>query len=238
MKISEGTGGTSRRPVIGITPVPRDVETGYGRDRADTVARGFGNAVVAAGGLPLSLPQVEGHLAADQIAHLDGLVLSGGQDIDLPDAAGADRWIDPGRDAHEFALWEAARSRKMPVLGVCRGLQLVNVALGGTLIRHIDGHDAADRHAEELQEVQVEDGTLLAGILGAGPCLVNTIHHQALGELGEGLAVSARSVDGTIEAGELAGDQWFVGVQWHPELLPGRPSGDALFEALVRQCAA
>lgn len=226
----------SRRPVIAITPVPRDVETGYGRDRADTVARGFGDAVAAAGGLPISLPQVPAELAAAQLEHVDGLVLSGGQDIDLPGATGEDRWIDAARDRHEFALWSAAQERAMPVLGVCRGLQLVNVALGGTLIGHVEGHDAAESHAEELQEVEVEDGTLLAGILGAGSCLVNTIHHQALGDLGDGMRVSARSSDGTIEAGELEGGQWFVGVQWHPELLPGRPSGDALFAALVKEC--
>jgi putative glutamine amidotransferase len=226
----------AERPVIAITPVPRDVETGYGQDRADTVARGFGDAVVAAGGLPLSLPQVGAELADSQLEHVDGLVLSGGQDIDLPGATGEDRWIDAARDRHEFALWEAARARGLPVLGVCRGLQLANVALGGSLVEHVEGHDAAERHADELQEVEVEDGTLLAGILGAGSCLVNTIHHQALGELGEGLRVSARSADGTIEAAELPGAPWFVGVQWHPELLPGRPSGDALFAALVEQC--
>ena len=225
----------AERPVIAITPVPRDVETGYGQDRADTVARGFGDAVVAAGGLPLSLPQVGAELADAQLEHVDGLVLSGGQDIDLPGATGVDRWIDAARDRHEFALWEAARARGLPVLGVCRGLQLANVALGGTLVEHVEGHDAAERHADELQEVDVEEGTLLAGILGAGSCLVNTIHHQAVGELGEGMRVSALSADGTIEAAELPGDPWFVGVQWHPELLPGRPSGDALFAALVEQ---
>jgi putative glutamine amidotransferase len=223
------------RPVIAITPVPRDVDTGYGGDRADTVARGFGDAVVAAGGLPISLPQVPPGLAAEQLAGVDGLVLSGGQDIDLPGAEGDDRWVDAARDRHEFALWEAARVAGIPVLGVCRGLQLANVALGGSLITHVEGHDAAGRHADELQQVEVEEGTLLAGILGAGPCLVNTIHHQALGELGEGMRVSARGADGMVEAAELAGDPWFVGVQWHPELLSGRPAGDALFAALVEQ---
>jgi len=227
-----------KRPVIAITPVPRDVQTGYGEDRADTVARGFGDAVAAAGGLPISLPQVAPELAGAQLEHVDGLILSGGQDLDLPEATGEDRWVDAARDRHEFALWEAARARGIPVLGVCRGLQLANVALGGTLVTHVEGHDAADRHAEELQEVDVKAGTLLAGILGSGPCLVNTIHHQALGELGEGMRVSARSADGTVEAGELVGEPWFVGVQWHPELLPGRPAGDALFAALVERCAA
>ena len=227
---------TPARPVIAITPVPRDVETGYGGDRADTVARGFGDAVVAAGGLPLSLPQVPAGLAAEQLAGADGLILSGDQDIDLPGADVDDRWTDAARDRHEFALWEAARASGLPVLGVCRGLQLANIALGGSLITHVEGHDAAGRHADELQGVEVEEGTLLAGILGAGPCLVNTIHHQALGELGEGLRVSARSADGTIEAAELAGEPWFVGVQWHPELLSGRPAGDALFAALVERC--
>ncbi|MFM8884377.1 MAG: gamma-glutamyl-gamma-aminobutyrate hydrolase family protein, partial [Solirubrobacterales bacterium] len=176
-------------------------------------------------------------LAAEQLVGVDGLVLSGGQDIDLPGATGDDRWVDAGRDRHELALWETARARGIPVLGVCRGLQLANVALGGSLITQVDGHDAAGRYADELQEVEVEEGTLLAGILGAGPCLVNTIHHQAVGEPGEGLRVSARSADGTVEAAELAGDPWFVGVQWHPELLSGRPAGDALFGALVEQAS-
>ena len=225
-----------RRPVIAITPVPRDVDTGYGRDRADTVARGFGDAVVAAGGVPLSLPQVPAELAAAQLGAADGLILSGGQDLDLPGAEGRERWVDPARDLHEFALWAAARKRGLPVLGVCRGLQLVNVALGGTLVGHVEGHDAAERHADELEEIVVEEGTLLAGILGPGPCEVNTIHHQAVGEPGRGLRVSARSADGTIEAGELDAGQWFVGVQWHPELLSGRPAGDALFAALVGRC--
>lgn len=225
-----------RRPVIAITPVPRDVSTGYGGDRADTVARGFGDAVVAAAGLPLSLPQVPAELAAAQLAGVDGLILSGGQDIDMPGAAGEGRWIDAARDRHEFALWEAARARGLPVLGVCRGLQLVNVALGGTLVDDVEGHNAADRYADVLHEVEVEEGTLLSGILGAGRCVVNTIHHQAIGELGDGMRVSARSSDGSVEAGELEGGQWFVGVQWHPELLPGRPAGDALFAALVGQC--
>ena len=228
----------ARRPVIAITPVPRDVDTGYGGDRADTVARGFGDAVVAAGGVPLSLPQAPPEFAAEQLESADGLILSGGQDLDLPGAEGGERWVDPARDLHEFALWAAARERGIPVLGVCRGLQLVNVALGGTLVGHVEGHDAADRHAKELHEVQVEPGTLLAGILGAGPLEVNTIHHQALCDLGEGLKVGARSADGTIESAELDGDPWFIGVQWHPELMAGRPAGDALFAALVGRCDA
>ena len=225
-----------RRPVIAITPVPRDVQTGYGEDRADTVARGFAEAVVRAGGVPLSLPLVPAELAACQLDRADALILSGGQDLDLPGEAGDGRWVDPARDRHEFALWEAARERGIPVLGVCRGLQLVNVALGGTLLGHIEGHDAAERHAEEHHEVEVQPGTLLAGILGSGPLRVNTIHHQALGAPGRDVEVSARSADGTAEAAELAGEPWFVGVQWHPELMAGEPAGDALFAALVQRC--
>ena len=228
------------RPVIAITPVPRDVDTGYGRDRADTVARGFGDAVVAAGGLPLSLPQVAAELAPAQLEHVDGLVLSGGQDIDLPGATGEDRWIDAARDRHEFALWEAARARNLPVLGVCRGLQLVNVALGGTLIGHVEGHDAADRHAEELQEVEVEAGTLLAGILGAflargvapleAAAAAAYVHGAAGARVGRSKAGLPRDVPDRLAKGFCPSALSLLGVSLpgllNPDLPPPAPAKD------------
>ena len=226
---------TAPRPLIGITPVPRDVATGYGADRADTAVKGMTAAVERAGGIPIVLPVGSPEIAAEQLAPIDGLIFSGGQDLDLPGASGDDRWIDPGRDRHEFALWEAARSRGLPVLGVCRGLQLANVMTGGTLIEMVEGHDAGEEHASDRHEVRVEAGSKLAAILGSGRVEVNTIHHQALDQLGEGLRATAWGDDGVIEGAEMDQGPWFVGVQWHPELLAGVPAGDALFDEIVVQ---
>lgn len=232
---------STRVPRIAISAIPRPIETGYGTDRADTVAGGAVAGVVAAGGIPVILPVVAPDLAAAQLEAVDGLVLSGGHDLAIPLAGGDDeegRWIDPARDDHELALWEAASAARLPVLGICRGAQLVNHARGGVLARHVDDHDAGESHAERMHEIEVEEGTRLAAACGAGAVAVNTIHHQAVSEPGGGLVVSARAVGGLIEAIETADDApWFVGVQWHPELMPGAPAGDGLFAALVAAAA-
>lgn len=209
--------------------------TGYGIDRADTAVEGMTSAVERAGGIPIVLPVGSPEIAAEQLAPIDGLIFSGGQDLDLPGASGDDRWIDPGRDRHEFALWEAARLRGLPVLGVCRGLQLANVMTGGTLIQMVEGHDAGEEHASDRHEVRVESGSKLAAILGSERVEVNTIHHQALDQLGDGLRATAWGDDGVIEGAEMDQGPWFVGIQWHPELLAGVPAGDALFDELVVQ---
>ena len=229
----------SRAPLIGISAVPREVPTGYGGDLADTVATGLIQGVEAAGGIPVVLPIVPAPHADRQIEHLDGIVLSGGQDLDLPPpdeaAIHGERWIHPERDAHEFALWKAACRRQLPVLGVCRGLQLVNVALGGDLHFHVDGHDSANQHAERPHDVEVAPGSRLEEAIGAARASVNSIHHQAVKDLGSGLAPCAWSADRMIEAAELGGEHWFVGVQWHPELMLGTAAGQGLFDALVRE---
>jgi putative glutamine amidotransferase len=224
------------KPVIAISSVPRDVPTGYGGDLADTVAAGVVAGVVAAGGVPLLLPVVDRSLAALQLGAVDGLLLAGGQDLDLPETdLGGERWIDPARDRHEFALWEEARRRRMPVLGVCRGLQLVNVARGGTLEAHVDGHNAGDEHATRLHSVLVVAGTRLHGLLPHPTVEVNTIHHQTVRALGAGLIACGHAPDGIIEAAEASPDEpWFVGVQWHPELILRLPAGQSLFDGLVR----
>jgi putative glutamine amidotransferase len=226
----------NRSPVIGITSVPRDVPTGYGGDRADTVALGMVAGVVNAGGVPLMLPVVEASLAPAQLDACDALILAGGQDLDLAETgSGPDRWIDPPRDRHEFALWDAAQRRKLPVLGICRGLQLVNVALGGSLQPHLEAHNASDDYLEQPHPVQIEAGTRLSELIGLAAVEVNTIHHQSARSLGDGLVVSAQAPDGVIEAAELvSGHPWFIGVQWHPELMLGRPGGQDLFDAVVR----
>jgi putative glutamine amidotransferase len=192
--------------------------------------------VVKAGGVPLLLPVVEGSLAPAQLDACDALILSGGQDLDLPETGtDPDRWIDPARDRHEFALWDAAHRRGLPVLGICRGLQLVNVALGGSLEPHLEAHNASGDYGERPHRVQVDAGTRLSKLIGRPAIEVNTIHHQAARSLGEGLVVAARAPDGVIEAAELrSADFRFVGVQWHPELMLDRPGGQDLFDAVVR----
>jgi putative glutamine amidotransferase len=151
--------------------------------------------------------------------NFSGLILSGGGDVH-PDIYGGNPSlcvsVDRARDELEFELLKVAFARKIPILGICRGIQVLNVFLGGTLLGHIEGHSAVEgedrRHA-----VNITPGTRLRAILGTESLEVNSAHHQALRELGKGLIVSAAANDGTIEAVELPGDHFVIGVQWHPE---------------------
>jgi putative glutamine amidotransferase len=214
----------------------------YGPADAHTSTDALTSSVMAAGGVPVLLPVVPAEHAALQLRGLDGLVLAGGQDVDpqtygrAPAADGA--WVHRGRDQHELALLAAARSAGLPVLGVCRGLQLANVMLGGDLIEHVDGHDAGARFALDLHPVRVEDGTLLARATGGGELAVNSLHHQVVGSLAAGLRASACAADGLPEAAEALEGSWFVAVQWHPELMGAVPGGQDLFDALVRESVA
>jgi len=171
----------------------------------------------------------------------DGLCLSGGEDVDparyaaLPHAKlGV---VDRVRDATEFDLVTSALSADLPILGICRGFQVLNVALGGTLIQHLDGHEA-DAHARH--EIEPRPDTLLAEISGRAPFAVNSRHHQAVTdrELAPGLRASAY-VDGLVEGLESPGHRFVVGVQWHPERVdevegPAKRIFDA-FVAAARQ---
>ena len=194
--------------------------------------------MLAAGGVPIVLPVVDAAGAERQLAALDGLVLAGGQDVDPASygrpAAAPGAWIAPARDAHELALLAGARERGMPVLGICRGLQLANVALGGDLIEHVDGHDAGDRVADDSHEVQIEPGTLLYEATRRERIAVNSLHHQVVGSLAPSLVRSATaSADGIPEAAEAREGAWLLAVQWHPELMGDAPGGRDLFAALI-----
>jgi putative glutamine amidotransferase len=196
----------------------------------------YPQAIAACGGIPVELTRdADVGLVMDR---LDGLVLTGGADVDpavygqAPDPAlGA---VEPERDAWELALLAAAEARDLPVLCVCRGVQLLNVAKGGTLRQHVgvdegDGHPRfADDGHDPAHGVDLSPGSLAQSLLG-GHVEVNSLHHQVIDEVGTGLVVTGRSPDGAPEVLELEGSD-VLGVQWHPELL-ARP--DPTFSWLV-----
>lgn len=222
---------SASRPLIGISTYLERTRFGHWDVEAAVLYRGYLDCVVQAGGNPVMLPPV-GIWNAETIAFLDGLVIAGGADID-PSTYGADRHEKTGeprrdRDEAEFALVVAALKLDLPVLGVCRGMQVLNVALGGTLHQHVEGHNPAPAVFEHT-EITVAQDTALHRILG-GRTTVQCHHHQSLDRIADGLRVTAQAPDGTVEAVELEGARFVVGVQSHPE----QDIEDLrLFEALV-----
>jgi putative glutamine amidotransferase len=199
----------------------------------------------------------EGVLAPERISRddtgrlldrFDGLLLIGGGDIDpkhygedpLPECYG----IDTEADLFEMHLVRAAIGRAMPVLAICRGFQILNVAMGGTLDQHITGREGLVGHGipgvqPQMHEVHLEAGSWTAKAMGAEAVNVSSSHHQAIAELGEGLVVSGRAPDGIVEAMEHPEGSWVVAVQWHPErTATDDPTQQGLFDALVEQAAS
>ncbi|MFJ2605074.1 gamma-glutamyl-gamma-aminobutyrate hydrolase family protein [Streptomyces sp. NPDC091279] len=210
------------RPLIGVsTYLETGARWGIWELDAALLPAGYPRLVQRSGGLAALLPPDAPERAASAVARLDGLVIAGGPDVE-PARYGADRQPRTGppalaRDAWELALIDAALAARVPLLGICRGMQLLNVALGGTLVQHIDGHAEVPgvfgRHL-----VRPVPGTRYAA---AAPeeTSVPTYHHQAVDRLGAGLIPSAHAADGTVEALELPASQgWVLGVQWHPEM--------------------
>jgi gamma-glutamyl-gamma-aminobutyrate hydrolase PuuD len=225
-------------PLIGISSYSEVAKWGVWDQQATLLPQTYVNAVAGAGGVPVLLPPMPGVEAA--VERLDGLIISGGPDVE-PDRYGAERGphtkvIRPERDAAELALFRAALQRGVPVLGICRGMQLMNVALGGTLIQHLpdvvghDGHSPVTNGMGE-HKVAVGESGCLAAILGPGNLAVPTHHHQGIDRLAVGLIPTAWAEDGMIEAFELdSGTHPFaVAVQWHPEA----STEHGLFRALV-----
>jgi putative glutamine amidotransferase len=166
------------------------------------------------------LPPDDPALAPETVARLDAVVVAGGPDVD-PARYGAERSPRTGPPAPERDLWELALIRAAldsgtPLLGICRGHQLLNVAMGGTLVQHLDGH-VKDIGVVGHHEVMPVPGTRYAGLVPE-PSAVPTYHHQAVDRLGADLLVCAHAADGTVEAIELPGPAWVLGVQWHPEM--------------------
>ncbi|MCL6669444.1 gamma-glutamyl-gamma-aminobutyrate hydrolase family protein [Streptomyces panaciradicis] len=222
------------RPLIGVsTYLEAGARWGVWELEAALLPAGYPRLVQRAGGLTAMLPPDAPEHAAATVARLDGLVIAGGPDV-APERYGAER--DPrtgppaaARDIWELALIEAALAARLPLLGICRGMQLLNVALGGTLVQHLDGH-AVEVGVFGRHPVKPVPGTRYAEI-APEETSVPTYHHQALDRLGTGLMPSAYAADGTVEAVEVpTADRWVLGVQWHPEM------GDDLrvMQALVR----
>ncbi|MEP6953901.1 MAG: gamma-glutamyl-gamma-aminobutyrate hydrolase family protein [Solirubrobacteraceae bacterium] len=197
-------------------------------------------AIERAGGMPVVLPPVGLDVTAELIARLDGICLSGGPDLD-PDAYGApDRHAElgptePRLDVFELAVARAADARGLPILGVCRGAQALNVARGGTLHQHIAGHRQTEGGSTPTHDITVQPRTRLAGLLRRRELGVNSFHHQAVDTPGDGLRVVAHATDGTVEAIEDRSRRFVVGVQWHAEAMVDVRAHLAIFERLVAE---
>ncbi len=225
-------------PLIGIAAHKTMVKDGDVAVVHHVVSQAYVKAVRKAGGVPVLLPVVEPDDVAALLDHVDALLLTGGGDVDPAnygeEADALTSRVDPERDAHDIALVCAAVERNIPTLAICRGSQVLNVALGGTLLQHIDSHFDLDHYNEPVHDVEIEPSSRLAGIVGATQLGVNTLHHQAIATAPPNARVVARATDGTIEALEVDGGN-ALGVQWHPELLRHRPEHLALFRALVER---
>ena len=194
-------------------------------------------AVELAGGVPVVLPPLEAGAMATLLDRLDGVCLSGGPDLD-PAAYGARAHellgpTEPSLDRFELELACAADARGLPLLGVCRGAQALNVARGGTLHQYLDGHRQIELASQPTHSVRLAQRSRAARTLGTCATEVNTFHHQAVDRLGSNLRASGWAADGTIEAIEDPRHPFLLGVQWHAETLIDLPCQLALFEALV-----
>lgn len=234
--VSAGAG-----PLVGLSCYGERARFGVWDVDAALLPRDYVDMVAAAGGVPVLLPSTSSAVPA--VDALDALVVTGGPDVD-PAAYGAPRHPRTGppraeRDGAELAMLRRALERGIPVLGVCRGLQVLNVALGGTLVQHLPdvvGHAGHNPSPGVFGSTAVElrpDG--LAGRAVGSRAAVRCHHHQAIDRLGDGLVVTGRAADGTVEAVELPGLPFVVGVQWHPE----QDAADVrLFAALVRAASS
>lgn len=200
----------------------------------------YTRSVLRAGGIPVILPAVSLLSAIERYIFLcDGFILSGGGDIDPrywgETAEKKTGEINPLRDSFEIVLVKELQIRGKPLLGICRGCQIINVAAGGSLIQDIKGnymHQQAAPRNYGLHDVFIEKDSKLAGIIKSEQIIVNTFHHQALSKPGANLKIAACSTDGTIEAVEASSKSFILGVQWHPECMDNAHA-DYLFQALV-----
>jgi putative glutamine amidotransferase len=228
------------RPLIGITVNEKEYEGIFLAKKA------YAEAIVRAGGTPLLLPPLLDDALIEAYARTcQGVLLSGGGDITpayfQEEAAPGLEEVSLLRDYFELGLADWAHRLGVPILGICRGCLLLNVAAGGSVLQHLPDsarHQQLEpRHRSSHAAIFSDEAGALSRICGAGRIAVNSFHHQAVGRLGEGIVVAARAPDGVIEAIAWEGEAWSLGVQWHPESLPDAPS-HRLFSYFVAQAAA
>ncbi|HXD00135.1 MAG TPA: gamma-glutamyl-gamma-aminobutyrate hydrolase family protein [Verrucomicrobiae bacterium] len=245
-------------PLILISPETELKGDEFG-DTSISLSETYQRAVIAAGGLPLALPCFAAReTLAECLRRADGVILTGGNDVNprlytrslTPALAKTVGAATPERDLRELMLVDEIFRQRKPVFGICRGLQIMNVALGGTLVVDIPTqvagaleHRRFDQKGEVVHEARLTRGTMLAKIVGKQSLGVNSTHHQAVGRVAKPLMVSAASDDGIVEALELKRENagllpYFMTVQFHPERLASRyPEHQALFDCFVRACA-
>jgi putative glutamine amidotransferase len=234
----------SSHPVrIGITAHLEMVKSDDGEGSLHyVVSAPYVKAARKAGALPVLLPVVDPSDAAAMLDMVDALIVTGGGDVDPTNyGAAAEPMLGPTdlvRDAADLAITRAAVESNVPTLATCRGIQVLNVAMGGTLMQHIDEHMRIDMYNEDVHAVDIDPTSRLATILGTEALGVNSMHHQVIDRLGSGVLAVAHNHDGHIEAIEIETSPAVLGVQWHPELLRHRSDHLALFEDLVRQVLA
>lgn len=225
------------RPVVGITGFHGHWTYAHGADLFTGVERVYTDGIANAGGMPVLLMSSPSTLD-DALGMVDALVLTGGADVD-PIHYGHGRALhtgdsDPERDHFEINLVRRAIDLGIPTLAICRGHQLVNVALGGHLHQHVEGHEGNEQPATGFHSIEICPGTMLRHVLAKDRAEVNSLHHQAVAEPGESLVVTARSTDGHIEATEHA-ERPLLSVQWHPERQKDSPVWGELLGWLINE---
>lgn len=236
------------KKVIGIT-------SSQSHDRPNKVLllpKLYAQAVENAGGIPLLLPIIDRdkELMAEMLDRIDGLMLSGGVDVDplLFGEEPHDKMgrIDPERDFFDLELAKMALDKDIPVLGICRGCQVLNIAAGGSIIQDIPSHygqEKVHKHSQEAprwyptHSIKIMKETILEDIFGTNDLKINSFHHQSVKEAGPDFIISGRAKDGVVEAIESTRHKYAVGVQWHPELMwKKNPIFTKLFESLIKAC--
>lgn len=231
-----------KKPIIGILTNIFTIEEGQfaGMERI-YVNREYVKTILKAGGIPVMLPIIEDlETICKQIENIDGLLLSGGQDLhphhynEEPSPKIGTICLE--RDRYEIAAVRHASSLNIPIFGVCRGLQLLNVVFGGSLHQDIPGHSQKMKREEAFHTIEIVPGTKMHKIFGAEKVKTNSFHHQAVKHLAPGFRATACANDGTIEGIERIEGSFVMGVQWHPEMMVNlHPEMQKLFDAFVAE---